>query len=118
PDPLLACDAALRTRPGTQTGKAAGSRAPCVWVQVPPRSPPWNGMDLQMAQVTGFNRHKFEAARFDDCLDEARRILVHAADEWSKGNPEDPPTTEVLSEILEVFQTSQFLKRPYGGGRE
>ena len=70
-----------------------------------------------MAQVTGGDHHRYRAVNFDECLDDARRLLMKAADEWSKGDPEQPPTAEVLDAILDVFAKRRFLDRPYGAGR-
>jgi len=67
-----------------------------------------------MAQVTGFNFHKYEAQKFGEAVEVAHRILMRAADEWARGNPEQPPTRELLSEIIRVFEEARFLKRPYG----
>jgi hypothetical protein len=54
--------------------------------------------------------------RFDACLDGANKLLRRAADEWAKGNPENPSTKEVLNEVLDIFAKERFLKRPYGTG--
>ena len=54
--------------------------------------------------------------RFDACMDEANKLLRSAADDWAKGNPEDPPTDSVLARVLDVFAKEKFLKRPYGKG--
>lgn len=67
-----------------------------------------------MAQVLGGDRHKWEAQAYDECVDEAQRILMAAADEWGRGDPETPATREVMQEILDVFVKQHFLKRPYG----
>jgi hypothetical protein len=49
-------------------------------------------------------------------LDEAKRQLQRAADDWAKGHPEKPSTKDVLDQILEIFIKENFLKRPYGKG--
>ena len=67
-----------------------------------------------MAQVTGFDRHGFEVSRFNECVQDAHRLLMKAADDWAKGHPEQPPTIEVLDSILDMFANQRFLKRPYG----
>jgi hypothetical protein len=54
--------------------------------------------------------------RFDACLYEADRLLRKAADEWAKGNPENPSTKDVLNQVLNIFAEEKFLKRPYGKG--
>jgi len=54
--------------------------------------------------------------RFDRCMEDARRLLRTAADNWAQGNPEEPPTEEVLNKIVDVFANEKFLKRPYGIG--
>ena len=71
-----------------------------------------------MAQVTGGDPHKYVVMRFDDCLRDAHRLLMQAADEWAEGNPEEPPTMKVLNDILDVFVDRKLLTRPYGSNRE
>ena len=71
-----------------------------------------------MAQVTGFDYHKFEVSRFEECFRNAHRLLIKAADEWAEGHPEQPPTIEILNSILNVFECEKFLRRPYGCKRE
>jgi len=52
--------------------------------------------------------------RFERCVDESLTILRKAADEWALGNPEQPPTKEVLEQILRIFEHEHFLKRGLG----
>lgn len=51
--------------------------------------------------------------RFQRCCDDAREILQRAADQWALGHPEQPPTDEVLEEILRVFEREHFLRRGF-----
>lgn len=67
-----------------------------------------------MAQVTGYDRHRFQVDRFDQCVDDAHRILMAAADEWSKGHPEEPLTRDVLLKMIDVFVAGRCVDRPYG----
>jgi hypothetical protein len=50
--------------------------------------------------------------RFVTCFDNALKILRAAADQWAKGDPEKPPTPEMLSDLLDVFEKAGFLRRP------
>ena len=52
--------------------------------------------------------------RFQRCFDEAQARLRKAADEWALGHPEQPPTHEVLEDILRIFEHEHFLKRGFG----
>ena len=61
-----------------------------------------------MAQVTGFDRHQFEAQRFNDCLDRAHQLLIRAADEWVAGHPELPPTTNSFLVPTAGKQTERY----------
>jgi len=54
--------------------------------------------------------------RYERATQSAYEILKRAADEWAKGDPEDPPTEAVLREILDVFVEEKFLRRPFGAG--
>jgi hypothetical protein len=40
-------------------------------------------------------------------------VLRKAADEWALGNPEQPPSPEVLEKILRIFEKERFLRRPF-----
>jgi hypothetical protein len=51
--------------------------------------------------------------RFQQCVDEAQAVLRAAADRWALGQPEDPPTTEVLEAILFIFEHQHFLGRGF-----
>ena len=51
--------------------------------------------------------------RYERCVDEALIILRKAADEWALGSPEQPPTSEILAQILNVFEKEKFLRRPF-----
>jgi hypothetical protein len=46
-------------------------------------------------------------------MDEAHAILRKAADEWALGHPEQPPTKEVLEQIIRVFEHERFLRRGF-----
>jgi hypothetical protein len=59
-------------------------------------------------------RHKWVVMGYERCVQEAHRQLIEAADEWAAGNPEDPPTQEVLRSILDLFAKHGFLKPPFG----
>ena len=52
--------------------------------------------------------------RFERCVDEAQSILRKAADQWALGHPEQPPTREVLEQIIRVFEHEHFLRRGLG----
>jgi hypothetical protein len=54
--------------------------------------------------------------RYERALEAAHGILKKAADDWSEGNPEDPPTEEVLRKLLDVFIKAKFLRLPFGAG--
>jgi len=43
----------------------------------------------------------------------AHELLKKSADSWAEGDPEDPPTEEVLKQILKIFEEPRFLKRPW-----
>ena len=51
--------------------------------------------------------------RYERCVEEALIILRKAADEWALGSPEQPPTSEILAQILNVFEKEKFLRRPF-----
>lgn len=51
--------------------------------------------------------------RFEQCLVDAGAVLRSASKEWAKGDPEDPPTEEVLKRILRPFEKAKFLRRPW-----
>jgi hypothetical protein len=51
--------------------------------------------------------------RYERCKDEALIILRKAADDWALGDPEQPPTSEVLKQILLIFEKQKFLHRPF-----
>ena len=70
-----------------------------------------------MAQITGYNKHYDQVDRFDICVEQATKILASAADEWSKGNPEQPLTKDILKEILDIFHEKHFLNIPFGTGK-
>ena len=54
--------------------------------------------------------------RFDRCRDQAHELLRKAADQWALGHPEEPPTHEVLEQILQVFEHEHFLRRGFNKG--
>jgi hypothetical protein len=67
-----------------------------------------------MAQVTGGILDRYDPVwLFQQCLDQAQGVLQKAADEWALGNPEQPPTKEVLDRILKIFEEQHFLRRTY-----
>lgn len=43
-------------------------------------------------------------------------MLRTAADDWAKGDPEDPSTELILRQILGLFIQAEFLRRPFGAG--
>ena len=47
-------------------------------------------------------------------MDEAHSILRKAADQWALGHPEQPPTKDVLEQIIRVFEHEHFLRRGLG----
>ena len=51
--------------------------------------------------------------RFQRCVEQAHAILRKAADEWALGHPEQPPTKQVLEEVLRIFEHEHFLKRGF-----
>ena len=71
-----------------------------------------------MAQVTGYDKHRFQVEWFDECVADAHRLLMKAADEWAKGHPEEPPTIDVLNALLDLFESKRLLTRPYGCKRQ
>jgi hypothetical protein len=67
-----------------------------------------------MAQVTSYASVNDPGARFERCVDESLAILRKAADEWALGHPEQPPSSEVLEQIIRVFEREHFLRRGLG----
>ena len=53
-------------------------------------------------------------SRFERCVDQAHSILREAADQWALGHPEQPPSRDVLEQIIRVFEHEHFLKRGLG----
>ena len=68
-----------------------------------------------MAQARGISVAD-EGPRYKRCVERAHRLLMKAADEWAKGNSEQPPTIDVLNEIIDVFARQKLLIRPFGRG--
>jgi hypothetical protein len=66
-----------------------------------------------MAQVTSNRLSSDPGPQYDETFREAIELLQKAADQWALGHPEEPPTSDVLKEILELFRKKGFLKRPY-----
>ncbi|MBI4600585.1 MAG: hypothetical protein HY721_01355 [Planctomycetes bacterium] len=64
-----------------------------------------------MAQVTSHPLDSDPGPRFDRCVDRAHALLRKAADQWGLGDPEQPPTGDVLEAILRVFEKERFLRR-------
>jgi hypothetical protein len=52
-------------------------------------------------------------SRFDRCRDQAHDLLRKAADQWTLGHPEEPPTRGVLEQILRIFEREHFLRRGF-----
>jgi hypothetical protein len=55
-------------------------------------------------------------ARFEQCQEQALRVLTAAADSWAQGSPADPDPAAVLEQIIDLFARQKFLRRPFGGG--
>ena len=55
---------------------------------------------------------KPSVTRFARCFEEASALLRNSADQWAKGDPEDPTTLEVLLNILQAFAKDGFLFFP------
>ena len=51
--------------------------------------------------------------KFHDCFQLAQALLRRSADLWAHGDPEDPPTEEVLKKILKIFEDQRFVRRPW-----
>jgi len=51
--------------------------------------------------------------RFEQCIQDATALVRTAADEWAKGDPEEPPVSDVLEAVLRVFEKQKFLRRPF-----
>jgi len=51
--------------------------------------------------------------RFKRCCDQAHDLLRKAADQWALGHPEQPPTREILEQILRIFEHEHFLRRGF-----
>lgn len=68
-----------------------------------------------MAQVVGSMALDSDpGSRFERCVEASHAILRQAADEWALGNPEQPPTREVLEKIIRIFEHEHFLRRGLG----
>ena len=67
-----------------------------------------------MAQVTSYLLTSDPGPRFERCVEEAQAVLRKAADEWALGHPEQPPTKEVLEQIVRMFEREKFLRRGVG----
>jgi hypothetical protein len=64
-----------------------------------------------MAQVTSHLTPSDPGPRFERCVDEAHAVLRKAADQWALGHPEQPPTKEVLEQIIRIFEHQHFVRR-------
>jgi hypothetical protein len=53
-----------------------------------------------------------DVLRFGLAVEDAHAILHKATTEWVEGNPEDPTTAGVLTEILQIFGDAKFLRLP------
>jgi hypothetical protein len=51
--------------------------------------------------------------RYEQCQEDALRLLRKSADEWSKGDPESPSPEDILRSILKLFEEQKFLRRPW-----
>jgi hypothetical protein len=67
-----------------------------------------------MAQIGSAAWDSDPGPRFERCVDASLVILREAADQWALGNPEQPPTREVLEQIIRIFEHEHFLKRGLG----
>jgi hypothetical protein len=67
-----------------------------------------------MAQIGTAAMDSDPGPRFERCMDKSLAALRKAADEWALGNPEQPPTKEVLEEIIRTFEHEHFLRRGLG----
>lgn len=67
-----------------------------------------------MAQIGSAAMGSDPGPRFQSCVEASLAILRKAADEWALGNPEQPPTKEVLEQIIRIFEHEHFLKRGFG----
>jgi hypothetical protein len=65
-----------------------------------------------MAQVRP-NLSSDPGPRFENCKESAARLLRKAADEWAKGNPQDPAPEKILTSILKIFADERFLRQPW-----
>lgn len=68
--------------------------------------------EFSMAQVN--SKLSTDAGpQFGEAQREALAALQAAADAWAEGDPEDPPSVEVLARVLEPFFQRKFLRRPF-----
>lgn len=52
--------------------------------------------------------------RFEQCKTDAKKLLDKAATEWSKGDPSNPATEEILLGVLAIFIKERFMRPPHG----
>lgn len=67
---------------------------------------------MTVPKCTGGGLSSDPSYRFVDCFERTLKALRAAADEWAIGDPEKPPTEEVLSKLLDIFEREKFLRRP------
>ncbi len=67
---------------------------------------------MTVPKHTGGGSTSEPSYRFVECSEHALKLLRAAADQWAIGNPEKPPTEEVLSKLLDIFERERFLRRP------
>jgi len=67
---------------------------------------------MTVPKRTGGGSPSDPSSRFVDCFEEAHKLLKEAADQWALGDPENPPTPELLASLLDVFERERFLRRP------
>jgi len=65
-------------------------------------------------QVTSYLLTSDPGPRFERCIEEAQAVLRKAADEWALGHPEQPPTKEILEQIIRIFEREKFSDEVLG----
>jgi hypothetical protein len=67
---------------------------------------------MTVPKLTGGGTTGDPSYRFFDRFEDARKLLSRAADQWALGDPEKPPSAEILSQVLDIFEKARFLRRP------